>query len=152
MKRSLGKLKLDQGFKSVLRGIRKAIREAFIESGLDTGKHHWKEFKWMEKGREFLEEHLGLLNVTEEEVAKINLLLYHSFGPSKAKPLDPKSIIYNLIGDEGMLHFKSIFDNNSNKLVVKFFSNPFIVRLWPAVVRFFNKDVVFGKKLPHKDI
>jgi hypothetical protein len=40
------KLKLDQGFKSLLRGSRKAFKSAFEKSDLDTGKHHWTEEKW----------------------------------------------------------------------------------------------------------
>jgi hypothetical protein len=48
----------------------------------------------MEKGREFLEKYLKLSKVTQYEVAAINLLLYHSFGPSKKKPVDPSSTIY----------------------------------------------------------
>lgn len=55
-----GKLKLDQGFKSVLRGIRKAIRADFEESGLDVGKHHWNVDRWMMKGRQYLSEYLKL--------------------------------------------------------------------------------------------
>ena len=121
MKRVIGKLKLDQGFKSVLRGVRKAIRFAFKESGLDIGKHHWKAARWMEKGREFLEQYLRFTNVSEWEVAAINLLLYHSFGPSKAKPVNPDSVIYQLLKDEGMRLFKQIFDNNSNQMVKEFF-------------------------------
>ncbi len=145
-KRTIGKLKLDQGFKSVLRGIRKAIRLAFYGSGLSTGKHHWSEARWMDKGREFLEEFLNLTEVTDWEVAAINLLLYHSFGPSKAKPIDPSSIIYIHLKDDGMQLFKQIFDNNSNRLVVEFFSHPFVKKLWPTVLRYLTKDVIFGDK------
>jgi hypothetical protein len=47
----------------------------------------------MEKGRDFLEKYLQLKNVSDYEVAAINLLLYHSFGPSKKKPVNPNSII-----------------------------------------------------------
>jgi hypothetical protein len=67
----------------------------------------------MEKGRDFLEKHLMLKNVSEFEVAAINLLLYHSFGPSKKKPVDPKSIICKNLGEQGIGLFKCIFDNNS---------------------------------------
>lgn len=67
----------------------------------------------MEKGREFLEKHLQLKNVNEFEVAAINLLLYHSFGPSKKKPVDPNSIICKNLGEQGIGLFKCIFDNNS---------------------------------------
>lgn len=93
-KRDHGKLKLDQGFKSVLRGNRKAIRVAFDKTGLQTGKHHWKEAKWMEKARDFMEEYLKLESVTDYEVAAMILLLYHSFGPSKSKKVDKDSFIY----------------------------------------------------------
>ena len=65
----------------------------FSESGLDRGKHHWPEERWMQQGRRFLET-LGLEDATEREVAATNLLLYHSFGPSKLKPVSPDSLIY----------------------------------------------------------
>lgn len=152
MKRSIGKLKLDQGFKSVLRGVRKAIRVAFNLSELYTGKHHWKEARWMEKGREFLEQFLKFSDVSEWEVAAINLLLYHSFGPSKAKPVDPNSIIYHHLQDDGMRLFKSIFDNNSNFMVIQFFLHPFVKKIWPTVLKHLAKDVVFGKNQPNKEI
>ena len=47
----------------------------------------------MQQGRRFLET-LGLEDATEREVAATNLLLYHSFGPSKLKPVSPDSLIY----------------------------------------------------------
>jgi hypothetical protein len=93
-KKEHGKLKLDQGFKSVLRGIRKAIRTAFDETGLQTGKHHWHESKWVEKSRDFLEEYLGFSHASDYEIAAMILLLYHSFGPSKAKEVDKESFVY----------------------------------------------------------
>jgi|Laugresu1bdmlbsd_1035121.scaffolds.fasta_scaffold386578_1 hypothetical protein len=42
----------------------------------------------MLKGREYLSEYLGWKNVTDYEVAAIDLLFYHSLGPSKGKPVD----------------------------------------------------------------
>ncbi len=148
----IGKLKSDQGFKTVLRGIRKAIKKAFDVTDLGTGKHHWKEAKWMEKGREFLEQYLKLKKVSNYEVAAINLLLYHSFGPSKKKPVDKTSIIYNLLKEDGMDLFKCIFDNNSKELVTKFFSHFFVRRLWPTVLEYLTWDVVFGRKMPNQEI
>lgn len=88
----------------------------------------------MEKGREFLEQYLRLIGVTDYEVAAINLLLYHSFGPSKKKDVPEDSIIYQYLKDEGMDLFKCIFDNNSRKSVAKFFSHPFVKKLWPTVL------------------
>ncbi len=36
-------LKLDQGYKSLLRGARKAFKAAFEKSGLETKKHLWSD-------------------------------------------------------------------------------------------------------------
>lgn len=147
-----GKLKSDQGFKTVLRGIRKAIKIAFDKTGLGKGKHHWQEAKWMAKGREFLEKYLQLKNVSEYEVAATNLLLYHSFGPSKKKPVDQTSIIYKQLLDDGIDLFKCIFDNNSKESVERFFKNKFVKKLWPSILKYLSKEVVFGKNSPNKEI
>ncbi len=48
----------------------------------------------MAKGRQFLEEYLNYGTPSQYEVAVAVLLLYHSFGPSLEKPVDPNSIIY----------------------------------------------------------
>jgi len=69
------------------------------------------------------------------EVAAIVLLLYHSFGPSKSKAVDPNSPIYLALGDEGMIRYKCIFDNNNKQLVTEFFQDAFIRRLWDSVIR-----------------
>ena len=69
-------MKLDQGFKSLLRGIRKAFKASFsktkvpklkrngevrldrqgntILDAIDKGKHHWTEEKWFYKSNLFL--------------------------------------------------------------------------------------------------
>jgi len=95
-----GKLKLDQGFKSVLRGFRKAIRAAFEISKLGKGKHHWTEEKWMEKAEKFLTEELKFKSVTIFEVAATVLLLYHSFGPSELK--GSNKFFLDILKDEGI--------------------------------------------------
>lgn len=128
-----GRLKLDQGFKSLLRGIRKAMRVCFKNKGLDKGKHHWSDEKWMTNVRSFLES-MQIPKVSDFEVAATVLLLYHSFGPStqskvnkehkKAnpeKPITKPSLIYEHLGDDGMRLFKLIFENNSKDLVQRFF-------------------------------
>lgn len=89
----------------------------------------------MLKGREYLSEFLGWNNVTDYEVAAICLLFYHSLGPSKGKPIDESSPIYRILGDEGMIRYKCIFDNNNKKLVTEFFQDPMIRRLWNNVIR-----------------
>jgi len=82
-----------------------------------------------------LTEHLGWDNVTNFEVAAIVLLFYHSFGPSKGKPVDTKSPIYLILGDLGMTRYKCIFDNNNKQLVTEFFQDSFIRRLWDQVIK-----------------
>ena len=54
---------MDQGFKSVLRGARKSLKELFVEAGLACGKHHWKEERWLEQARRFLVEVLKLYTI-----------------------------------------------------------------------------------------
>jgi len=106
----------------------------------------------MSKGREFLEEHLGFSNITEHQVAIVNLLLYHSFGPSAKKGVNQDSIIYQLLGDEGMRLFKQIFDNNSKELVKEFFEHPFIRMIWPEVVAHLTHQVCFDHNGPNPEI
>ena len=59
--------------------------------------------------------------MTEYEVASVILLLYHSFGESKVKPINRTSRIFLQLGENGMELYKKIFDNNSNQLVTQFF-------------------------------
>ncbi len=166
--RSQGKLKLDQGYKCELRGFRKSLRKEFTKAGLDKGKHHWSEDKWMVKARQFLENHFHLTKVTEFEVAATVVLLYHSFGPSKVKESNPNKgkksktpstkkyvppkhkkanpFFHAILKDAGMELFKLIFENNNKQLVARFFNHPFIQRLWPVVlpamtfVNFFDRS------------
>lgn len=93
------KLKLDQGFKSVLRGLRKALKAIFEKSGLSKGKHHWNESRWISQVEQFLNISLAIRNPTDQEVAAVVLMLYPSFGPSKEKAVDEESFIYQALGD-----------------------------------------------------
>jgi hypothetical protein len=89
----------------------------------------------MLKGREYLTDYLGWDDVTEFEVAAAVLLFYHSFGPSKGKAVDQTSPIFLALGNEGMVRYKCIFDNNNKKLVTEFFQDNFIRKLWDQVIR-----------------
>ncbi|TNV80378.1 hypothetical protein FGO68_gene1187 [Halteria grandinella] len=129
------KIKLDEGFKKLLRGSRKAFKQAFHATKLDKGKHHWEEAKWRERVKTFLEDHLKFKNVSSKDISIAVLLLYHSFGPSKDKPVNKKLQIYIDLGDDGMKLFKSIFDNNCKQLVKEFFSHPFILKIWKACIK-----------------
>lgn len=48
--------------------------------------------------------------------------------------------------------FKKIFDNNSRELVEKFFKHPFVMKIWPTMMRHFTKEIVFGAKKPNQEI
>jgi hypothetical protein len=102
----------------------------FSNSGLDVGKHHWTKERWMIKGREYLTTYLGWTSPSGFEVAAIVLMLYHSFGPSKGKPMDRASPIFLALLDEGIIRYKCIFDNNNKQHVTDFFQDSFIKKLW----------------------
>lgn len=107
----------------------------------------------MEKGREFLEDVLGFRNVTEFEVAAVNLLLYHSFGPSVKKQPSASSPIYQQLGDDGMLLFKQIFDNNNKDLIQQFFTHDLIIKLWNnAIFKYLTYDACFDARGPNPEI
>ena len=78
--------------------------------------------------------HLGWTDVTDFEVTAIVLMLYHSFGPSKNKPMDRNSPIYLALGDVGIARYKRIFDNNNKQLVTDFFQDALIKKLWRDVI------------------
>jgi hypothetical protein len=57
----VGAVKLDQGYKSVLRPFRKALQNMFEKQrDLFKGRHHWEEEKWFLRVRIFLEDRLKL--------------------------------------------------------------------------------------------
>jgi hypothetical protein len=81
------------------------------------------------------------------------LMLYHSFGPSFLKPIvDRDSLIYQRLGDEGMILYKCIFDNNNKDLVKEFFNDSFIRKLWPMILNNLTAELCFGKTGPNPDI
>jgi hypothetical protein len=138
---------LDQGFKSVLRGGRKSLKELFVVAGLASGKHHWKEEKWLEQARRFLFEVLKVYRNGEEpsekEICAMALILYPSKGETKTKKPDrATSKIYRVLDDEGMRMYKTIFDNNNKKDIRAFLADPFIRKLWPHMMQ----------KLPYSNI
>ena len=82
----VGAVKLDQGYKSVLRPFRKAFMKDFSKTGkLYKGRHHWTEDKWFLRVESYLQDYLELHDVTEYEIAAAILLLYPAFGPSTGK-------------------------------------------------------------------
>ena len=71
-------------------------------------------------------------------------MLYHSFGPSDKKKNDDTQIIYRTLQAKGMQIFKGIFENNSKQLVRDFFSNTFIIKLWPTICENLAFDQCFS--------
>lgn len=70
---------------------------------------------------------------TEYETAAVILLLYPSLGPSK-KYTAEQSFIASTLGEQGLVIYKSIFDNNRKELITQFFKDPLINKLWPKLV------------------
>ena len=127
-------LKLDQGFKAVLRAFRSFLAYNFNHSPYQKGHHHWlkngNEDKWFERVTEFLEE-MGIQVSTKKEIAIVILLIFPAFGPSSGndtkKELDTSTKVYKLLKDQGMRVYKgAITTNNNEDLRDKFFTTPII--------------------------
>jgi hypothetical protein len=109
-----GRIKLDQGCKTILRVFRKCVKKDFESERLAQGKHHLTPEKFMERARVYLVERKGFSQISEEEVAALVLLVYPAFGKSEKKAIDKKSPIYKALGEKKMDFFKKIFENNSS--------------------------------------
>ena len=158
-KKVLGSVKLDQGYKSVLRPLRKALQKLFEKQhGLFKGRHHWDQQKWFLRVRIFLEVCLNLRGFDEAEVAAIILLLYPAFGPSSGteakKEVKKNSLIFQLLQKEGMELFKTmITDNNNDEMRRDFFGNNVIRRLWPILRPVLTRNLCFPRGCgPNKSI
>jgi hypothetical protein len=90
-------LKLDVGFKSLLRGMRKHLKHIFDpeEENLRPGKHHWDTARWYREAESFLKIDLKLGSVSKKDVWATALLLYPALGPSKKFNCD-QAILDNL--------------------------------------------------------
>lgn len=155
----VGAVKLDQGYKSVLRPLRKALQNMFEkQKDLFKGRHHWEEEKWFLRVRIFLEDRLKLRGFNDQELAAVILMLYPAFGPSSGteakKPLDKTTKVFKLLSKEGMELFKTMLtDNNNEELRENFFSQKLVKRLWPCVRQYLTRDVCFPRGSgPNKSI
>jgi hypothetical protein len=111
------RLKLDVGFKSLLRGMRKHLRRLFDKMER-KGKHHWDTQKWYDNARNFLETDLKLGSFSERDVWACVLLLYPAFGPSHNFKADES--IETKLGKDGILIYKEVFDKNREKSRAQF--------------------------------
>lgn len=164
----MGKLKLDYGFKILLRGIRKALRRHFKHCGFGQGKYHWSEARWLIVVEDYLKQHVKIKKPSKRKVAATALLQFHSLGrkekksekpksdksakPKSVKSAKPKPVIVKLrLGIEGMELFKDFFENNNNELIEKFFTDSLIKQLWPTVLENLTYELC-SKKKPNADL
>ena len=129
---SSSRLKLDVGFKSLLRGMRKHLKHVFNPKGSDPkesdpkgqttrpGLHHWSTQRWFEETQQFLSVDLSL-GSSDRFVWALVLLLYPAFGPSKK--FEAHIDIKSNLGDEGILIYKEIFDKNKEETREKFLND-----------------------------
>ena len=105
----------------------------------------------MEKAEEFLIHDRKIKNPSKYEVAVVVILLYHTFGhknvANEIRRCSADSEVYKILGDEGMVLYKLIFDNNSNSLVRKFFQSEIIRKLWASIIKdgYLTFDICFMK-------
>lgn len=148
-------LKLDQGFKAVLRAFRSFLANLFNSSLLAKGHHHWlkcgNEDRWFERVNQFLSD-LDIHPTTKRDTAIAILLIFPAFGPSTGKDIAKgdiykKTTVYNLLQDEGMNIFKlSISSNNNEKLRDDFFEAPIIQQLWEKLAPKMKLSDFFGER------
>lgn len=131
----------------MLRGSRKAFKAAFEFFGLNTGKHHWSESRWFNQTKVFLEDKLGLKNLTDYEIYAAVVLLYPSFGPSnkpEERDLPLNNDVYRALGLQGMKKYKLIFDINNQDLIKEFFKDSFIRKIWPVMMEHSKAEHFFN--------
>ncbi len=150
-------LKLDQGFKAVLRAFRSFLANLFNSSRLAKGHHHWhkcgNEERWFERVNQFLS-YLDIHATTKKDIAIAILLIFPAFGPSTGNKFEIKKTteykdyaVYKLLKDEGMNVFKlSISSNNNEDLRDKFFKNPIIKQLWEKLAPQMKLSDFFGER------
>ena len=111
-KKSPSCLKLDVGFKSLLRGMRKYIRRLFDPDGVSRpGKHHWDaRERWFHEVKAFMSEDLKIKGFSDKDVWALTLIIYHALGPSEK--FQAHEAISSNLGEEGILIYKTIFDKN----------------------------------------
>ena len=112
------RIKLDYGYKALLRGIRQCLRGRMERSPMFAGRHHWANDKLFKVTKVFISKEFGLKNPTDYETWVLVLLLNPVKGILECKK---KSILkkpaceelYNTLKDEGLELFRDIFSNNN---------------------------------------
>jgi hypothetical protein len=79
-------------------------------------------------------------------------MLCPSKGPSSGKhptkQFDKESKVFKVLGTDGMILFKKFITENNNKsLRDRYFSHPFIRKIWPAIRQYISEDLLFKNGL-----
>ena len=157
---SKAKLKLDSGFKTVMRSFRSFLASKFNQSNLGKGHNHWlrngQEEKWFKRVTKFLNE-LEINITSKKDVAIAILLIFPAFGPSSGKEskkdINISTAVYQLLGDEGMHLFKtSITLKNNESVRNQFFGTPIIRQLWEKLTPKMTLKYYFDGKGPNKQL
>lgn len=82
----------------------------------------------------------GFVEPTDYETWAMVLLLNPAKGITQSKKKDKNhrpacEELYYAMGDQGIEIFRDIFSNNNRSLIVKFFTNPIVRKLWPYLRR-----------------
>ncbi|TNV85932.1 hypothetical protein FGO68_gene15200 [Halteria grandinella] len=151
-KEGVHRIKLDYGWKTLLRGMRQCLREGMDSSSMFTGRHHWNDQKLFKITRMFIVKYYGFENPTDFETWAIVLLLNPAKGiiqsKKKAKYQQPACEELNrVLGKSGLEIFRDIFSNNNKTLINKFFKHSIITRLWP----YLRKNLTFAHCFKRSD-
>ncbi|CDW79474.1 UNKNOWN [Stylonychia lemnae] len=119
-----GKIKLDYGFKALLRGLRLCLKQAMHGSGLFQGRHHFSDEKLYDKTKELMIKKLGFdeKNMSQRTIYIVLLLL----NPAK-----------------GIQTQKEKLQGHP-----QFFQDEIIVELWPFIQANLEYKQCFKDKTP----
>ncbi len=143
----------------MLRAFRSFLQDRFAQSRLSKGRHHWSNDRLFKQGKLFLLQILKSLEnfdePTETDVWALVTLIY----PAKAKVSRENGVavaavpeLYKVLGDDKIALYKDIFANNNSSTITRFFSDPFIVKLWPLIRKSLKYEDCFGKTEPNSAI
>ena len=128
--------------------MRKHLRRLFDPDGKSRpGRNHWDaRKKWFPEVKTFLSEDLKLRGFSNKNVWAATLFISYSLGPSLQYEAH-EAIVENL-GDKGILIYKTVIDQNTEKTRHLFLVDDFIKKLWPILRKvprelcFKNNDMV----------
>jgi hypothetical protein len=159
------RVKKDAIWKTLLRMMRKYYQDLFVEYGLGKGKDHWPHDKRMaqtlkfintlsivqnEKGNQSVCQNVADLDLPAQKLLMSFILLLFTT-KHKNPPVQLKAHVKALLPT-----YWKIFNNNNDKLLRSFFSDPLLKKLWCGyprenLVKFLTDLCAHEKKLMLKD-